>query len=509
VNYRRVVVMAIMLVMVAAAVGVRSSPTRAHFSDGETSVQVTMRVGTWGPPPCVTCVCPWYGPTGLCSWPVFIFGRNLKDITEIKLVKGDVVVTAKKVWPICDSKIYCVFDLRGVPLGDYDMVARTADSGCKEYVLFKGYRVYRCGLMPCGGGSEATAYSASAVLQSVQEDQKPPPDKPGVLEDPANFKMPRVFRDDKSLVVDVKGAINSEFQGAALVSPDLLVEGTIEKLTERRCVSRFDRKKLTDGPYDLLLTREDDSSLLLESAVTVAPNNEPLYGPLVIKSVKPGSAEEGKTVDLLITGDNLAGCEYVALVIAERQLLPLGTSGSGRGMVCTFDLTGAPVGIYDVYACGPGGSAAILKGCFTVTARAPVVSPVPEPSPAPAPSPKPRPSPEPVPGPEPEDELPPAIIEVTPLECEVGGKVTFIIRGSGFTGTMLARLSLNGEDTWAVEYILRTSDEMHCVFDLGEASAGEYELLLAEGNGGALRFDGMIVVSEAKEPPAGEEPAGE
>lgn len=466
----RRLILIILLILVLALAVASTAPTHSFFSRTTTVSRNVISFGTWGPVPSVCKVCPCFGVSGICAWAVFLYGNNLCKVSSIKLVKGSTTVVAKKLWHIGDGVLYCVFNLRSVPGGSYDIVAKTASG--QETVVYRGFQVIGCG----GGGGADLAAAAQATT---------------VAEDPLKFKLAVRNDDPAYLVANVQGPLRSRFVSASLVANGTRFDGSVEVVTGLGCRVKFAREGIAPGVYDLLLNRGDESSLLLENSITAAP--APTGRPISLSGVLPNTGTEGLEVEFLVTGENLEGCGRVALVGGTTILEPKRTAGAQQnGLSCVFDLTGAPAGVYDLVVRGADGSQATLAGCFTVVQQPALVSPPPTPAPPVVPDDTPAVQPSPVPVPE------PVIVSVTPDPCYSGTLVQFAVDGKGFRQDMKVKLAGGGRLMWPVGCRFASEARLECLFDLAGALPGAYQLVIVEPDGCDNPFVGAIEVIQAE-----------
>jgi hypothetical protein len=395
---------------------------------------------------------------------VFLYGNNLCKVSSIKLVKGSTTVVAKKLWHIGDGVLYCVFDLRSVPGGSYDILAKTASG--QETVVYRGFQVIGC----VGGWGADLAAAAQATT---------------VAEDPLKFELAVRNDDPAYLVANVQGPLRSRFVSASLVANGTRFDGSVEVVTRSGCRVKFARTGVPPGVYDLVLNRGDESSLLLENSVIAAP--APTGRPISLSGMSPNTGTGGLEVEFLVTGENLEGCGRVALVGGTIILEAKRTGGTRQnGLSCVFDLTGAPAGVYDLVVRGADGSQATLAGCFTVVQQPALVSPPVIPGETPSVQPSPVPEPEPV------------IVSVTPNPCYSGTLVQFAVEGKGFRQDMKVKLVGGGRLLWPVGCRFVSEARLECVFDLTGALPGAYQLVIVEPDGSDHPFVGAIEVIQAE-----------
>ena len=118
-------------------------------------------------------------------------------------------------------------------------------------------------------------------------------------------------------------------------------------------------------------------------------------------------------------------------------------------IACSFDLTGAAVGIWDVYVANPDGQGATLTGGFTVNHAAPTVT------------------------------------SITPDSGVNTGPVGITdLKGANFYGTPTVQLQKSGQNSiTATSVVLTGSTDIACNFDLTGAAAGSWDVYVANPDG--------------------------
>lgn len=203
------------------------SPTYSFMSDTEISAGNSFTAGTWISAEMCD-VCPYWGPSGAYRWAVFVHGERLYSATAATLTLGSEVIPAVKVWPISDDTVFCVFDLRGAPAGAYDISLQTTKYGTA--VLPQGFTVVGCPLLN------------AQVTVDV-----------GLL----------------AVSVDIQGSLPSPVASIRLVRRGCLLTGVIDAVLGLLCKGSFLRLTIPTGTYDVVVTLQDQSNLLLENAVVI------------------------------------------------------------------------------------------------------------------------------------------------------------------------------------------------------------------------------------------------
>lgn len=207
------------------------NPTYSFMSDTEISASNSFTAGTWGPPPptaSICDVCPSWGPAGACRWAVFVHGENLGSTTGAVLTLGSQSIQAVKAWPLCDDTVFCVFDLSAAPAGVYDISLQTKKYG--SAVLPAGFTVMGC------------------ALPSVQLS---------------------VHLDLLMVSVDIQGTLPAPVVSIQLVRRGNLLNGIVDAVLGLLCKGSWLRATIPAGTYDVVVTLQDQSNMLLENAVTI------------------------------------------------------------------------------------------------------------------------------------------------------------------------------------------------------------------------------------------------
>ena len=118
-----------------------------------------------------------------------------------------------------------------------------------------------------------------------------------------------------------------------------------------------------EGLYNLVVTNVDGQSVTLPNAFRVT------YPPPAITSITPSSAISNGVVGITdLAGSNFMTGATVKLVkIGESPIATInGPIVQPNKILCFFDLTGQPVGIWDVVVNNPDGQNGTLPGAFTI-----------------------------------------------------------------------------------------------------------------------------------------------
>ena len=207
------------------------SPTYSFMSDTEVSAGNSFTAGTWGPPSptaSICDICPCWGPSVACRWAVWVHGEHLGSTTGASLTLGSQSFQAVKAWPICDDTVFCVFDLSGAPAGVYDVSLQTKKYG--SATLPAGFTVKVCALPD---------------LQLT------------------------VHLDLLMVTVDIQGQLPAPVLSIQLVRRGNLLTGIVDAVLGLLCKGSFLRATIPAGTYDLAVTLQDQSTLLLENAVII------------------------------------------------------------------------------------------------------------------------------------------------------------------------------------------------------------------------------------------------
>jgi hypothetical protein len=377
-------------------------------------------------------------------------------------------VSAKKIWHIGDGILYCVFDLRKVPTGSYDILAKTAVG--QETVVYKGFKVI--GLGGCGVGELWAATQPATTA-----------------EDPLDFKLTVKNDDPASFVANVQGPVRSKFITASLVTSGIRVDGTVDSITRTGCRVKFARANVPLGTYDLTINRVDNSSLLLENSFAA----QQYVSPMQVQSIQPTSGTQGQKVQVKVNGQRLDLANGVALVQGGKVIQPAKpVRASATQLVVVFDLNGAQPGLCDLYVSCVDGTQRVLGGCFNVIQRkaAPTTqTPSSQPTDQPAQQSAPTPAPATAPG--------PVIIDVTPRSCRSETEVQFQVAGCNLRSDARFKLVGGGWWGWSLGVRLESEAKLECLFDLTGVPAGAYQFVIVEPDGSKQTFAKPIEVLPA------------
>ncbi len=124
------------------------------------------------------------------------------------------------------------------------------------------------------------------------------------------------------------------------------------------------------GPWNVTVTNWDTQSGVLENAFTVT------WPDPTLSDITPNSGSEPNTVHITnLEGTHLMAGAVVRLIQGASVITATGvTAASPTRITCTFDLTGASSGAWDVELANPVGAPALLSGAFTVAWDAPTVT---------------------------------------------------------------------------------------------------------------------------------------
>lgn len=353
-------------------------PTRSYFSGSVDGPRLTLETGAAGPRPVVTVALPCFGVSGICAWPVFFGGTDLGRVSGVSLSGGGVSVEASKVWHIGDCLLYCVFDLRGLPGGEYEVHGTVDDA---DLLLLSGWHVLAFG----GGGLKSGAGAGGRLVPAA------PPGPTGAAEDPREFTLTVVGNDLFRISADVRGPAGSTFVSASLVRDGLKVDGAVEGQDGSGCRVAFSRTGAPPGKYDLILNRPDGSGLLLEGSFSVTayvpPANEEPAAPAPAPAPEPGSSVDAPTgpppspppvtppaaavtavapepcqaragAILIVSGAGLSPGMRAKLMRGEGVLWAQSVRFENPSRLrCLFDLGNAPPGEYLLAVIAEGGSA--------------------------------------------------------------------------------------------------------------------------------------------------------
>ena len=240
--------------------------------------------------------------------------------------QANITGTVKSVTP--PTTINVDLPINGVQTGQWDVVVKNTDG--KEGVISKGF----------------TVVADYPKVDAISPDGGPNTGKTTATISGFNFKT--------NAIVYLRMAGQSN------------INGTVKSLTGNTITCEFDLTGKALGAWDVVVRNPDAREGALLQGFTIVSFR--------VTSITPPGGTIGSIVDIT----NLAGSGFQ---LGATVKLKLGTSEinatkvvvqSGTLITCTFNLTGAQQGNYDVVVTNPGGQTATFAGGFAVSPAPPI-----------------------------------------------------------------------------------------------------------------------------------------
>ena len=307
------------------------------------------------------------------------------------------------------TRITCLFDINGKQYGSWDVVVNDPTNATSAS-LPNGFTIqnpppYLYGIVPGSGINTGSV---------------------GVAISGANFFSP---------AVNLTNASYGTIVGT----------GVSGNATDISC--NFDLNGWNEGLYDLVVTDFDGQTVTLPNAFRVT------YPPPVITSITPSSAINNGVVGIT----DLAGSNFMngaTVILAKTGETPIATINGPivqpNKILCFFDLTGQPVGVWDVVVNNPDGQNGTLPAAFTIYyPQAPVVTGI----------------------------APATGVNDAPI-------VIPNISGSGFENNLTVNLSMTGQPDIQGTNVIRVSgSQINATFDLTGVATGAWDVVVTNNDG--------------------------
>ncbi|MBP1927943.1 PKD repeat protein [Methanolinea mesophila] len=251
------------------------------------------------------------------------------------------------------------------------------------------------------------------------------------------------------------GSVGVSISGANFYSPSVnltnVTYGTIVgtgvtgNASDIACT--FDLNGRNEGLYDLVLTNGDGQSVTLPNAFRVT------YPPPVITSITPSSGINNGVIGITdLAGANFMNGAIVTLVkTGETPIATInGPIVQPNKILCFFDLTGKPVGVWNVVVDNPDGQNGTLAGAFTIYyPQAPMVT------------------------------------GITPATGVNDGPIVIPdISGTGFENNLTVNLTMSGQPDIPGTNVIRVSGtQVNATFDLTGVATGAWDVVVTNNDG--------------------------
>ncbi|MFH1149268.1 MAG: right-handed parallel beta-helix repeat-containing protein [Actinomycetota bacterium] len=386
----------------------------------------TLQFGFYvNPAPEVRSIRPSSGGTGNPAFIAQIRGRHFEEGLLVKLTRSgcpDIIATVLEVR--YGTTISLSLDLSNAALGAWDVHVINPDGG--RSLLTGGFTVTSnptiLSITPDNAGSGNPSFEA--VITGANFDFQ------------AAFKLQR----------------GSNTIWASTTSVD-------ESHTHATCT--FDLVGASAGPWNLVVTNLDGGTATLARGFTV--NQYPRVYGIIPNSAPSGKANQPATVN----GNLFSPGAQVSLEMEGKPSI----QAEGENVLsyytinCTFDLTGATPGVWDVVVTNPDGGRGLLAGGFTV-----------------------------IPG--------PVLTSITPSSARTGEIVQITdLAGDRFQDGATVRLTRDGQpDITATEVVVVSAQKITCTLDLTGASPGAWNVVVTNPDDGSGSLGGGFTVDSLPPP---------
>jgi len=386
----------------------------------------TGEVGPVLPAPTISSITPGSGQTDTLVSITDLSGTGFQAGASVSLRRtGHADIPAANVNVGSPTSITCDFDLASAAVGTWDVVVTNVDT--QSGVLSNGFAV-----------------------------TLPPPTVVSIAPNMATVDT----------IVSITDLAGSDFQTGASVKlrksgqPDV-VAGSVVVASSNRITCVFDLTGVALGQWDVVVTNPDSQAATLTNGFAViapAPS---------IASIIPAGGVRGTIVNI----SDLAGTAFqIGATVKLRRSGEADIGGqsvnvaSPNQITCTFDLTGAAVGLWDVVVTNPDAQSATLTNGFTIVAPAPSLN------------------------------------SITPSTGVRGTLVSVSdLAGSNFEPGATATLRRTGHgDIHGAEVNVVSPTQITCEFDLSAAAVGQWDVVVTNPDAQAATLpNGFTVLAPA------------
>jgi parallel beta-helix repeat protein len=236
---------------------------------------------------------------------------------------------------------------------------------------------------------------------------------------------------------------------------------TLDVVSPLEISCTFDLTNAAYGSWDVHVTNPDGGTAVLVNGFKV--NRAPR-----VTYVSPNSAPSGKaSVSLTVTGTRFAPGAGVRLArTGQSDIIASGvTVVSSTSITCSLDLTNAEPGAWDVIVTNPDGGKGVLAGGFNVTEG-------------------------------------PTVISITPNSARTGTTVSVTdLAGTNFASGASVKLTREGQPVIeATDVTVVSPERITCTIDLTGASAGAWNVIVTNPDGGSGSLGGGFTVDSLPAP---------
>ncbi len=344
-----------------------------------------------------------------------IYGNGFREGIEVWLENKNGIIEGTSVELISDREVQCRFNLKGNIIGFYDVKVRNDDG--KSAVLKEKFTIeyptpvikgitpenglnnetmvavitgsgFRDGIKVSLQYEENTVEGTDIQVNSgtefqccfdlvgvetgvfnltVMNDDGKSNTLPGAFQ--VEYPAPHIFSIEPEEALN-KGAITTTIKGEnfraglkiALIRGDQIIEGSEVNLESSEEISgRFELLDIEPGSYDLKVINDDQKTAVLEAGFEVKKRS------LLIESIKPDQGFNNGAILVYIQGRNFDPGLTVKLIGQEIELSGQNIKvEQGTKITCFLDITGKPVGSYDLMVINPDQEKAVLENGFRI-----------------------------------------------------------------------------------------------------------------------------------------------
>jgi PKD repeat protein len=326
--------------------------------------------------------------------------------TVVNLTKtGEANITATSVVVVDATQITCDFDLTGAAVGDWNVVLESPDG--QTAMIADGFNI-----------------------------SYPPPEVYSITPDTGT----------NDGVVGITNLAGLNFRAGANVTFSKAGEANITPIngpiiTSNKIMCFMDLTGAKVGSWDVTVTNDDAKEDTLADAFTIYYPQAP-----TVASITPAVGYNNGTIDITaLTGSGFEPGATVILNKGVTDIVATGVTVQTSGLInCTFDLTGAETGLWNVVVENDDGQSGMLADGFTVM------------------------------------DVPPAVTGITPDTGINDGPVDITnLAGSGFRyGATVALVRTGYSDIPGTSVFVLSGNQITCTFDITGAEAGAWDVVV-------------------------------
>lgn len=383
----------------------------------------TGQVGPYLPAPTISGITPATSDVDTFVGVTDLAGTGFQTGASVKLTRsGYPDIPAESVVAVSPTQITCGIDLTAAPIGPWNVVVTNPDT--QSGALTDGFMVT---------GPEPTVSSITPAMAQTGS------------------------------IVSVTSLTGTNFVAGASVRLTKMGEaditaGSVVVVSPTEITCSLDLAGAAPGAWDVVVTNVDLRAGTLAGGFTITPP------PPMVLSIEPTMAVTGTVVmvtDLAGTGFQDGAAVKLQRIGHSDIVAASVVVASPTQITCTFDLTGAAAGLWDVVVTNPDMQTGTLPNGFSIILPAPVVT------------------------------------SITPSSGTQGAVVNVTdLAGSNFVDGAGVKLTRIGEpDIVASSVVVVTSSQITCALDLTGAAAGAWNVVVTNPDTqSATLTDGFTVV---------------